>query len=136
MTLTEFLASRPDLNSLPLDQTSAQKIAEIASAEIPRTVIKSTMVSARSILGAYGAAGATILDKLETAGQVNPACKWACRFLAQEGGLDVGHPTTQAMIGALVVANVLTNDEADMLKFLAQHPEPYTVSEIESIRNV
>lgn len=134
-TLTEFIASRPDLAALPFDQTSAQIIADAATEAMPRTVIRLTMVSARAILGAYGAAGATILDKLETAGQVNPACKWACRFLAQEGGLDVGHPMTQAMIGALVQAGVLTPTEGDQLKALGEAPRPYTAAEVEAARN-
>lgn len=83
-----------------------------------RSRIISRFVTARTIL-AECADGATILDKLEAAGTQVSAVKWAMRFLQQEGGIDVGHPATLAMVDQLVAAGVLTQVEGDSLKALA-----------------
>ena len=82
-----------------------------------RSRIVSRFITARTIL-AECADGATILDKLEAAASVSSPVKWAMRFLTQEGGLDVGHPNTLAMIGQLVAGGVLTQAEGDSLKVL------------------
>lgn len=83
-----------------------------------RSRIISRFVTARTIL-AECADGATILDKLEAAGAQVSAVKWAMRFLQQEGGIDVGHPATLAMVDQLVGAGVLTAAEGAALKNLS-----------------
>lgn len=93
------------------------KVAELLNA--PTTLgVRPCMVNARTILATYGMEGAVILDRLEIASGTNPAIRWALKFLQQETGLDVGHPTTQGMITALV-GTVLTEDQASKLRALA-----------------
>jgi hypothetical protein len=84
------------------------------------TVVKERFVSARGVIAAFGEAGAIILDKLENAAAFNSTVKWAMRFMASDG-IDVGHQKTQAMLDALVPV-VLTQQEADLLKDLANQP--------------
>ena len=86
------------------------------------TMVRSRMVTARAIIAENGMAGAVILDKLEAAGAGNPAVKWAVKFLQQDAGVDVGHPTTQGMIDQLVAGSVLTNEEGQALKNMALQP--------------
>jgi hypothetical protein len=81
---------------------------------------KERFVSARGILAAYGADGAVILDKLETAANSNSVIKWAMRFVIGDG-IDVGHPTTRTMLDSMV-GTVLTQTECDLLKNLAVQP--------------
>jgi hypothetical protein len=81
---------------------------------------KMLFVSARGILAAYGADGAVILDKLETAAAGNSVIKWAMRFVIGDG-IDVGHPTTRTMLDSMV-GTVLTQTECDLLKNLAVQP--------------
>ena len=83
-----------------------------------RTRNVSRFVTARSIL-AECADGATILDKLEAASAFVSPVKWAMRFLAQEGGVDAGHPVTLELIGVLEKQGVLTSDEAMQLRNLS-----------------
>jgi hypothetical protein len=85
------------------------------------TMAKERFVTARGVLAAYGPAGAVILDKLEAAASGNSAVKWAMKFVSQDSGIDVGHPTTRGLLDALVPA-ALTQAEADMLKDMAIQP--------------
>ena len=84
------------------------------------TLPKTRFVNARGVLAAHGMVGAEILDKLETAAATNSAVKWAMRFMAADG-IDVGHPTTRALLDALV-GTVLTQAECDLLKDMAVQP--------------
>jgi len=137
MTILEKIQTlcSQEMQESPRTQVNDQKITDYLNEVSPRVEVQSTMVSARGILGAYGMDGAVILDKLEQAAAINPACRWACKFLGQDTGLDVGHPTTQQMIDLLVSNSILTNEEGNKLKSLAIKVKPYTVVEIEEARN-
>ena len=113
-TLTEELANDP--LGIGYESMTDGELEASLNAKT-RSRIVSRFITARTIL-AECADGATILDKLEAAASVSSPVKWAMRFLTQEGGLDVGHPNTLAMIGQLVAGGVLTQAEGDSLKVL------------------
>lgn len=116
---TELNTDPQGLGYAALLPSATGRIAEILNeVSAVNTEVSTRMVTARAIL-AECASGATILDKLEAAGTVNSAVKWAVKFLGQDAGIDVGHSATRAMIDALVVATVLTESEANQLKNMA-----------------
>jgi hypothetical protein len=86
------------------------------------SMVKPRLVNARTVLAECGANAAATLDKLEAASAQVSTVKWAMKFLQQDGGLDVGHPVTQAQLSALAAGGVLTQAEADSLKNLALQP--------------
>jgi hypothetical protein len=86
------------------------------------TLPKERFVSARGLLAAYGAAGATILDKLEAAAASISEIKWALSFLKSDSGIDVGHQNTRTLVDELATNSVLTTTEADQIKDLANQP--------------
>lgn len=112
-TITEELANDP-LGLGYATMTNGE--IEAAMNAKTRTRIISRFVTARTIL-AECADGPTILDKLEVAGTQISAVKWAFKFLLTDGGLDVGHASTLAMIEQLR-GTVLTADEASQLAAL------------------
>lgn len=80
------------------------------------------MVTARAILAELGmTVGGTILAKLEAGVGAVPPLKWVLKFLEQDAGIDIGHPSTQAAIDTLTPA-LLTAEEAAALKGLAVKP--------------
>ena len=95
-------------------------LADMMNARI-YSMVKEKFVTARGVLAAHGATGAAVLDKLEAASSGNSAVKWAMKFVSQDSGIDVGHPTTRGLLDAMVPA-VLTQAEADMLKNMAIQP--------------
>lgn len=95
------------------------------------TLVKPRFITARTVLAELGGPGAVSLDKLEAfiaaappagAEQLHSAMKWALRFLTSEGGLDIGHANSQAMLDGLALVGVLTSGEAAALKALASQP--------------
>lgn len=85
------------------------------------TRIASTNVTAKTVLAAFGAAGATMLDKLNAAAGANSAVKWAMQFMTG-AGIDAGDPVTQGLLDQLATAGALTTAEAASLKGLASVP--------------
>ena len=83
---------------------------------------KERFISARGVLAAHGAAGATILDKLEAASTSVSMIKWALAFMKTDSGIDVGHANTRSMLDQLASAGVLTTAEATMIKDMALQP--------------
>jgi hypothetical protein len=109
--------------------------AAVNAANGGRHVIQSRMITARAILAELGPAmGAGVLDKLEAFSLTNnpgaSAVKWAVRFLAQDGGLDVGNAATQGMLDQLS-GSVLTAPEVTALKAMARVSTPLTEHEVE-----
>jgi hypothetical protein len=96
-------------------------VCELLNA-VSTSMVKSRLVSARAVLAECGSGAAAILDKLDAASANISSVKWAMKFLQQEGGLDVGHPVTQAQLDALAAGGVLTQAEADALKNMAVQP--------------
>lgn len=81
------------------------------------------MITARGIIADLGTTvGVTVLEKLDAAKATNPAIKWVVKFLEQDAGIDIGHPTTQGAIDALQVGGLFTVEEAAALKGLAFKP--------------
>lgn len=79
--------------------------------------------NAIGILSALGAiTGATILEKLDQAKSGIPALKWAMLAMASDVGINLGDIETQQMLDAMVVANVITEAEAESVKALAVQP--------------
>lgn len=82
---------------------------------------KPKLINARGLLAAYGMAGAVILDKLEAAGAVNSAVKWAMKFMDGDG-IDAGSPVTRGLMLQLAAAGVLTSAEAVQINALSMQP--------------
>lgn len=85
-------------------------------------MVKPRLVTARTVLAECGPDAAGILDKLEAAAASVSTVKWAMKFLQQDGGLDVGHPVTQAQLSGLATGGILTSQEAQALKDMALQP--------------
>jgi hypothetical protein len=115
------IAADPALAKQPMNSDGAYAIADAYNVVVGQAPAE-TIITARTVLAQLGMAGAVALDKLEAAGSVNPAVKWAVKFLTTDG-LDVGHPTSQSMLDQLAAANVLTAAEASSLKALALQPQ-------------
>ena len=87
------------------------------------TAVQSRFVTARTVLAELGAGpGSAILDKLEQAAAMSSPVKWMIKFLALEGGVDIGNTETQAAIDELILASVLTASEGQALKAMALQP--------------
>jgi hypothetical protein len=82
------------------------------------TMVKERFITARTLLAELPN-GAELLDKLEVLAPMVSAVKWALKFLQTEGGIDIGHPSTQVQIDALVAGSALTVAEGAALKGLA-----------------
>lgn len=78
------------------------------------------MVTARAIIAELGmTVGTTILEKMVAAQATQPALKWVLKFLEQDAGIDIGHPTTQGAIDALTAGGLFTAAEGAALKGMA-----------------
>lgn len=69
--------------------------------------------------------GPDFLNKLENLRLINPAVKWGW-ILLERGELDFGSTTTRAMIDSLVFSEVITEEQAMILKGLAMREDPIT----------
>ena len=96
-------------------------LADMMNAQI-YSMPKEKFVSARGVLAAHGAAGAAILDKLESASTSVSEIKWALSFLKTEAGIDVGHPNSRSLLDQLATNGVLTTTEAGLIKDMALQP--------------
>lgn len=75
-----------------------------------------------TILDALGPSdGAIVLDTLESLKGTMPTIKWAF-YLLENATLDVGLASTRAQLDALAAANVLTVQQASIIKNLAAVP--------------
>lgn len=84
-------------------------------------MVQSRFITDRTVMAEL-TDGFTILDKLDAAGTQDSRISRAMKFMGQDGGLDIGHPTTQGMINQLATAGVLLQTEADELNAMAQQP--------------
>lgn len=96
-------------------------------------MVRSRFVTARTVIAELGTDGAMAMEKLvrfgalapledEAAERLRATTRWAMVFVASEGGLDLGHPTSQLLLDALAAAHVLDEAEAAALKSLALRP--------------
>lgn len=99
-----------------VDKSDDEIAAILNSPRYP--MIQSRFVTARTLLAEL-TNGAALLDKLTAIATQVSAVKWAMKFLESEGGIDIGHPSTQAQIDALVTGKALTIAEGEELKSLA-----------------
>lgn len=109
-------------NDMPKDPQYFAKdsaIADIFNAPVGTRLVE-RFENAIGIMSALGAVtGAGILEKLDQAKAGIPALKWAMLAMASGTGVNLGDPETQAMLGDLALANVITQAEADAVKALA-----------------
>lgn len=112
-------------NDMPKDLDYYAKdsaIADIFNAPTGTRLIE-RFENAIGIMSALGAVtGAGILEKLDQAKAGIPALKWAMLAMDDPQGINIGDPETQAMLGDLALANVITQAEADAVKALAIQP--------------
>jgi hypothetical protein len=86
--------------------------------------VRTTWAGERTLYAQLGPAVAEpILQALEAAGAADPVVKRALKWLAPPSeGIDLGDAYTRDMIDALVVATVLTAEQAAALKGIAETP--------------
>jgi hypothetical protein len=99
-----------------------QSIADILNSRRGQTRIIETYINARMLMSKLGASlAAAILDKLDSAKAGDARVKWALIFIGQ-GGLNIGDPETRTALDDLAAAGVLTAEERDAIKALAEVP--------------
>lgn len=79
-------------------------------------------INKRTILAAFANPydGATVLTLLQTKAQADAVAAVVWDLLKpSEGGIDIGHPATRAMLASYVTAKELTQAQADTLTNLA-----------------
>lgn len=129
----------PELQAL----AAARNDAAIAQAlSIGRTALVSHFASERGVLERFAGgpvAADAMLTKLEAfAASAHPLAsivQRALKFLAQTEGLDIGSPTTQALIAQLAAAGVITTAERDGLAAMATRPDPVPVGAVSAALN-
>lgn len=104
------------------------RIAASLNAE-GRSFIGPRYVTARTVL-AECQDGAAILVALESSASLYPAVKWAMGFLSRDSGLDMGNPTTLAMLETLRNDGVLAGAQASELRKMAERPLVVTQLEV------
>ena len=94
-----------------------------------KTVVKSLhgIGSIIEILGLED--GPSVLNSLEQLKPANQAVKWGW-ILLEKGELDFGSDTTRLMIDSLTVSSVLTAEQSNLLKSLAERDNPVSEFEI------
>jgi hypothetical protein len=103
-----------------------QAIADILNDRRGQTRVVETFVNARLLMSKLGASvGSAILDKLDAAKANDARVKWALSFMV-DGGLNVGDPETRTALDDLAAAGVLTAEERDAIKMLAEVPASQT----------
>ena len=135
-------------NDMPKDPdylSKDQAIADIFNAPVGTRLIE-RFENAIGIMSALGAlTGANILEKLDSVKGSIPVIKWAMTALASAEGINLGDPETQLMLDSLAVSNVITVEEATLVKNLAIMPsslayqvvgQPITASDVSiALRN-
>lgn len=107
-----------------------------AALSVGRTKVASRLISERGILAEFGdpVAADAMLTKLETfAASAHPLAsvvKRALKFLAMPDGIDIGLPTTRALLDQLALAGVITTAEAETVKGLAVVPDPVSTQDV------
>ena len=125
----------PDMGKVDGAAKKDHAIAGILSAT--RTRITSMRVGELGILAKHPGgpiAADAVLGKLEeyaaTAGPLSRLAGRAMRGIRSADGLDLGDPSTQAMLGALAQAGVLAPEEAAALAGLARVPDTITADHV------
>ena len=121
-------------------------VAITAALSAGRITLTLTMITERRILSVLGVvAGAVFLDALDafaaaTLPPEHPLAAYhsgirrAVGWLNTDDGIDIGDPTSQAMLDALAAAGVVTAESAAIVKSLARVPAP--LSELDVRRAV
>lgn len=109
-------------NDMPKDPDYYAKdsaIADIFNISVGTRLVD-RFENAIGLMNALGAVtGSTILEKLDQAKTSIPALKWAMYGITSAEGINIGDPETQAMLDTLAVGNVITSQEAEIVKALA-----------------
>jgi hypothetical protein len=121
-------------------------VAITAALSAGRTRLVERLITERRILSTLGVvAGASFLSALESFAATalpneHPLAPYhagiarAVGWLKTDDGIDIGDPTSQAMLDALAAAGVVTEESAAIVKALARVPAP--LSEIDVRRAV
>lgn len=103
------------------DSGCAARVSAIAA-----RVTVSTLITERTVFAAFTSPfqGEEVLQRLEIAALSNAVVARAIRWLKPgEGGLDIGHHSTRAMLDALQGAEVLTAEQVMVIKALGEQPQ-------------
>lgn len=98
--------------------TAAQVVASLRTANRTQLVPDSNY-TAKGLFGLIPdpADAETFMVGLEAAAESNPVVERALKWLEPaQGGIDVGHPTTRAMLDSLVTAGAITSQSAALVK--------------------
>lgn len=130
------------LSRVPADvraKRDAQAVADLLN--VGRVRVVSRNITERDILAEYAdgpVSGDAVLRKIEAfAASAHPLAsvvRRASGWLAPGIGIDIGHPSTRALIDQLAQGGVISADEAAKLKALAVVPDP--VSELDVRRAI
>jgi hypothetical protein len=117
-TLQERL-QEDDVKELPDWQTAA--VLNAPDASLPEVVtLKSRPFGIGTILEVFGiAAGTQFLDSLEALSAQNPLLKWSL-VLLKDATLDAASPALRAQLDGMVVSDLITVQQADAIKALAE----------------
>lgn len=88
-----------------------------------RVQVRDVYANERTILAAFAnpADGEAVLQKLEAAAESNALVARAVKWLQPaQGGINLGDPSTRAILDALQAANVLTETEVATVKSIAE----------------
>jgi hypothetical protein len=105
---------------------SPEEIAVILASIEGNTRVE-TWATERTIISAFANPmdGETFLGKLAVAGQSNPLIARALRWIEPgQQGIDVSHPHTAMLLGALLAQNVITQAEHDTVLSIAPKVKP------------
>jgi hypothetical protein len=106
---------------------SPEEIAVILAGIEGNTRIE-TWATERTIISAFANPmdGEAFLQKLAAAGQQNPLIKRAMRWIEPgQQGIDVAHPHTAILLGALLQGGVITQAEYVTVLGIAPKTKPY-----------
>ncbi len=123
-----------DLGYAAFVNDSPGRVRELLN-EPARAVMPATrFVTALTVLAEVGPAGATALRNIERFAGAEPAENEPIEMIGlrdsayfamgpvRTTGIDIGHPTTQLLLDALVAIAVITQEQADGLKGMAVQP--------------
>lgn len=118
MTLADRLAMA-DMEGVP-DWAAADILNSPDQTLPPVVTLETTLIGPGSIMATLGADdGAAFLDAMQSAAQSVPRLRWAMALITANG-VDVAHPQTRQQFDGMVASGLLTAEQSNALKALAE----------------
>lgn len=121
----DYAKLKAEIIARKLDTLALQPCADALNA-VTVTITDATWATERTLYASLGPTiGEEILQRFEAAAAGNPVIARVRNWLKPaEGGIDLGHPSTQAQLDALQAGGVLTAAHVAALKGLATQTVP------------